>query len=185
MTPLRSDRGIALVIALMAILFMSALGAALVMTTSAEALIASSFRTGQQAIYAADAAAEWALADLAAVAPDWPTLLDGGVRSPFVDGPPSGRRTLADGSVVDLESVVAANPGWMLYAFGPLAALLPASNRQSPFYIVVFVAAHSTAPERLRVKAEAFGPRGARRAVELEVSRGPGGARLESWHQVR
>jgi len=53
-----------LIIALMATLLMSALGAALVLTTSSDALIAANFRTAQEGVYAADAALERAMADL-------------------------------------------------------------------------------------------------------------------------
>lgn len=181
----QSDRGVALVVALMALLLLTAIGAALVLATSTEVLISSSFRGGVQALYAADAAVEWAAADVAAVVPDWPTLLGGSVRSPFVDGAPSGSRLLADGSVVDLSSVAAANPAWRLYAYGALRDLLPISSRPSPFYVVVFVAPDPAGPERLKLRAEAFGLRGAHRIVELDVLRSGAGVKFVAWREGR
>src|SRR5437762_14057707 len=92
----------AIIVALMATLLMSALGAALVLTTSSEALIAANFRHAQEGVYAADAALERAMADLATLA-DWNAVLGGSASSTFVDGAPSGVRMLGDGSSLDLD----------------------------------------------------------------------------------
>ena len=116
----------AIIVALMAMLLMSALGAALVLTTSSEALIAANFRHAQEGVYAADAALERAMADLASI-PDWQPVLDGSMRSAFVDGPPSGVRTLADGSSLDLGRA-REDDRWRLFAHGPLSTLLPAAH---------------------------------------------------------
>jgi hypothetical protein len=155
----------AIIAALMATLLMSALGAALVMTTSADALIAANFRTTYEGLYAADAALERSIDDLATVA-DWSAVLDGSVSSAFVDGPPAGVRTMADGSLLDpsqapnmlncrrstacsavnLAAITAQrpwganNPVWRLFAYGPLSALLPPPAIESPYYVIVMVA---------------------------------------------
>src|SRR5215212_2951883 len=97
----RSEHGIALVIAMMAMLLMSALGIALVLTTSSETMIAGNFSNSSEALYAADAAVERAMEDILTV-PDWNKLLDGSTQSAFVDGAPSGTRTLRDSSTIDL-----------------------------------------------------------------------------------
>lgn len=180
-----ADRGVALVFAVMTMLLLTAMGAALVLTTSAESMLSSGFRGSQQALYAADAASEWVLADLAAVVPDWPTLLTGSVRSPFVDGPAAGTRELPDGSVVNLSATMTRNPGWQPYAFGRLRDLLPPSDWPSPFYVVLLVAADPQGPDRLRIHTEAFGPRGAHKVLELNASRGPAGVKFEAWREVR
>src|SRR5947199_171764 len=73
---MRREDGIAMIVALMAMLLMSALGAALVMTTTSETIIAGNFSRGQEGLYAADAAFERAMDDLLTV-PDWNKLLDG------------------------------------------------------------------------------------------------------------
>ncbi|HEY3043852.1 MAG TPA: pilus assembly PilX N-terminal domain-containing protein [Vicinamibacterales bacterium] len=155
----------AIILALMATLLMSALGAALVLTTSSEALISANFRNAQEGLHAADAALGRAMDDLASI-PEWNAILDGSAQSAFVDGPPSGVRTLADGSVLDLARTVnmmncrkatpcsaanltamtaerpwgANNPVWRLFAYGPLSSLLPAHAIESPFYVIVMVA---------------------------------------------
>lgn len=163
--PDSGERGAALVIALMTIVLMMALGAALVLITSSETMIAANFRASDQAFYAADAIFERALADLGAV-PDWTTVLDGSVRSSCVDGPPSGVRTMTDGTAIDLAQIanmancqkptpctdaeMAAktsdrpwgenNPRWTYYAYGRLSDSLGAASVSSPFYVLAFVA---------------------------------------------
>jgi hypothetical protein len=76
-----SEQGIALVIALMAMMLMAALGSALVLMTMTEAGVSSNYVSGVEAFYAADAALERTLSDLPAVG-DWNSLI--GLR---FDGP--------------------------------------------------------------------------------------------------
>jgi Tfp pilus assembly protein PilX len=159
-----SERGVALVLALMTMVLMVALGAALVLITSSETIIAANFRAGHEAFYAADAAFERALADLRSV-PDWTSVIGGAAGSTFTDGPPSGTRRLLDGSTIDLAQLtnmancqkptpctgaeVAAttsdrpwgvnNPRWILYAYGRLSDSLGPATVSSPFYVVAFV----------------------------------------------
>jgi hypothetical protein len=163
--PVRTERGSALVFALLAISFMMAVGSALTLLSTSETLIASHHRLGLEAFYAADAALERALVDFNGVL-DWTPVLDGSQLSTFVDGPPSGVRVLADGSALDLGQVVsqatcqkatpctqanataitaerpwgANNPMWQLYAYGPLADVAGAASVRSTFYVVVMVA---------------------------------------------
>jgi hypothetical protein len=147
------ERGAALVTALMAL------------STSTETMIAGNFRGGQEALYAADAGVERVMDDLLTV-PDWNNILKGNVRSAFVDGSPSGARTLADGSTIDLTQATnmancgkistcsisemnlltedrpwaANNPRWNLYAYGPLNTIVPTGTVNSQTYIIVWVA---------------------------------------------
>jgi hypothetical protein len=160
----RND-GVALLIVLLAVVLLSAIGAALVLATTAEMHIAMNFQRSEQTLYAADAAAERTLDDLRGVA-DWTTLLSGTVFSPFVDGAPSGTRRLADGSSLDLMQVVnmancqkptactssdmnavtsdrpwgANNPRWKLFAYGRLRDMLPAGAIDSTSYVVAMIA---------------------------------------------
>lgn len=177
------DHGIALLVVTLAMALIGGLGAAIVLTTASEAQIAARFRTSEEALYAADAAAEWALADLSAAA-DWAVVAGGGAVSTFADGAARGTRTLVDGSIVDLDAVRARNADWHLYGYGRLGDLVAPADRASPFYVVVFVAADPLEADRLNLHTEAFGPRGARRVVEVNLSRQATGARLESWSEV-
>lgn len=174
------DRGIALIVATMAMALIAAVGAALVLLTTSEAQIAANFRAGHEVLYAADAAGEWTLSDLASQ-PDWSVVAAGRAMSAFVDGAPTGTRALADGSTVDLDAVVAADPAWHPYAFGLLRNLVPPSTQPSPAYVIVLVSPGPPGGDRLRVRAEAFGPHGARRAIELGLSRDDGSVRADSW----
>jgi PilX N-terminal len=208
---LRED-GVAMVVAMLAMLLMMALGAALILTTSSETMIAGYFRDSAEALYAADAALERSIDDLLTVA-DWNQLLNGSARSAFVDGSPGGARTLRDGSTLDLSQVLntancqqlttcsvaamsavtadrpwgANNPRWQLYAYDNISRLLPAGSIDSSFYVVVMVADDPSENDGnplqdgigpgnpgagvIAMRAEAFGPRGAHKVVELTIAR--------------
>ncbi len=158
------ERGSALVVALLSLLLLTALGLALMMTTTTETVIANNQRLGQEAANAADAAIERAMQDLLAI-PDWNRALSGADQSSFTDGTP-GPRTLPDGTTIDLTEIAsmatcghiaacssgetatntservwgANNPVWQVYASGPVSTLLPSGTVSSPIYVVVLVA---------------------------------------------
>jgi len=161
-TRLRDEQGIALVIALLCMLLLTALGMALTLTTTTEKRIASNYRDGVETVYAADASVERVMQDLLTV-PDWNRILDGTTTSSFVDGAP-GVRTLPDGSKLDLIQATAMvrcgkttctdvdidtatderpwaknNPRWQLYAYGPVTDLIPTATTNSNLYVVVWV----------------------------------------------
>jgi hypothetical protein len=151
---IRGDDGFALFVAMMGLLMLSAVGAALVLGTSNEALIARNFRDATAAVYAAETLVGRALVDLSAE-PDWSAVVGGPAQSSFFDGVPGALRTLADGSAIDLTAVLnlwncgkrtpcsAAdmdavsndrpwglnNPRWRLYACGPVAAMAAPGSR--------------------------------------------------------
>jgi len=163
-TNIKSERGAALITALMAMLLLSALGLALVLTTSTETMIAGNFRDGQEALYAADAGVERVMDDLLTV-PDWNNILNGTIRSAFIDGSPSGTRTLPDGTSLNLTEATNVvncgkittcsvsemntstedrpwatnNPRWNLYAYGLLNSMVPTNTINSNVYVIVWV----------------------------------------------
>lgn len=165
LTRLGGARGSALVVAMLSLLLLTALGLALTLTTTTETAMATNQRMGQEAMNAADAAMERAMQDLLAL-PDWNRALSGADQSGFMDGAPSGTRTLPDGRTVNLTELVnlarcghraactpdevatnsperhwaANNPVWQLYAYGPVSDLLPSGTVSSPIYVVVMVA---------------------------------------------
>jgi hypothetical protein len=160
----KNESGSALIVSLMAMMLLSALGLALVLTTTTETKIAGNFTSSQEAMYAADGAIERAIQDVLTV-PDWNAMLAGTVQSAFVDGAPSGNRTIA-GFTFDLgqatnlmncgktSGCTAAemdvttadrqwgpnNPRWQLYAYGPVSSMLPTGTLNSNLYVVVWVA---------------------------------------------
>jgi hypothetical protein len=160
----RGEGGSALVVAMLSMMLLTALGLALMLTTTAEYAIAANFRDGQEAFHAADAAVERAMQDILTV-PDWNAILSGETQSSFVDGAAGGTRTLPDGSAVSLTGIandatcgkpagcadadVAAltadrpwgpnNPRFQLYAYGPVTELIPTDTITSLFYVVVLV----------------------------------------------
>lgn len=163
--PLRNERGISLIVALMSMFLLTALGLGLVMTTMSETMIAGNYRDSGEALYAADAGVERVMQDLLTV-PDWNRILAGSVQSSFIDGPPSGTRTLPDGSAIDLGAMTnmlncaktssctdaemntwtperpygVNNPRWRLYSYAPLADIIETGTVLSPMYIAVWIA---------------------------------------------
>src|SRR4029079_16868518 len=103
---LADERGTALIIALMAMMLLTALGAAVVMVSSTETAISSNYRNGQEALYAADAAVERVMQDLLMI-PRWNDILTGTAQSGFVDGASTVRKTLPGGGVMTLPSATA------------------------------------------------------------------------------
>jgi hypothetical protein len=159
----RNERGAALIVSLMAMLLLSALGFALVMTTMTETKIAGNYTASQEAMYAADAAIERAIQDVLTVA-DWNAMLSGSVKSAFVDGTP-GNRTIggltfnlneatnmmncsktSTCSATEMDATTedrpwgANNPRWQLYAYGPVNNLITTGTLNSNLYVVVWVA---------------------------------------------
>jgi hypothetical protein len=164
--PVKDERGIALLIALMSTLLLTALGLALVMTTMTETMISANYRDGGEAMYAADAGVERVMQDLLTI-PDWNRILTGSVQSPFIDGPPSGTRTLpGGGGTIDLTATTnllncnktttcsvsemnaytnerpwtTDNPRWQLFAYAPLDTIIDTGTVSSSFYVVVWIA---------------------------------------------
>jgi type IV pilus assembly PilX-like protein len=227
---IRREDGIAMIVAMMAMLLMTALGLALVLTTSSETMIAGNFRNSSEALYAADAVLERSMDDILTVA-DWNKMIDpttpgGMAQSAFIDGKPlSDERRLPDGSTIKIDEAVnmancqrtaplctdadmnantaerpwaTNNPRWRAYAYGYLTDMLPASDTiNSPFYVVLMVADDPSEtdgnPARdgvtpcpappadqtgcnpgtgvLALRAEAFGPNGAHKIIEVTVAR--------------
>jgi hypothetical protein len=196
----RRCEGFALVVVLVAMLLLSAFGAALILVSSSESMIASMYRTSMEAFYAAEAMAERAIDDLGAMA-DWNAALSGVVRSTIVDGPPDGTRRIAGGGTLDLVQAVnfancgqsacspadlldvtgdrlwgPDNPVWQLFGYGPLSAMASPGRIISPFYVIALVARNPAAEigdpvDTLFVRAEAFGPRNSHKVIELTVAR--------------
>ena len=200
MTPLnrrlRNEDGTALIIALMAMMLLTALAAAVVMVSSTETKIASNYSSGQEAIYAADAAVERVVQDLLMV-PRWNDILAGASQSAFKDGDCTSSKALdAGGTLVlcgtgsatsqlqadtdALNSWGANNPQWRIFAWGPLNDMLPNDQIDSPMYLAVWIADDPAETDgdpqadtngTLTLHAEAYGPRGTRKVVEVTVAR--------------
>jgi hypothetical protein len=186
------ERGIALIIALMAMMLLTALGVALVMVTNTETQIAANFRDGQEALYAADAGVERVVQDLLMV-PRWNDILTGTVRSGFIDT--TMTPTLpGGGTVINLNSATTAlqaetdtlnlwganNPVWRLYAAGRVTSLLPTDTIDSWMYVAVWIADDPSEIDNnplsdvngvLTLHAEAYGHGGTNKVIEVTVAR--------------
>jgi hypothetical protein len=158
---LQDERGVALIAVMAASSLLLALGLSLALTTTVEVGIAANQRDGVQALHAADAALERAIADLAGM--EWDAVLAGTATSAFADG--GGVVRLPDGSPLnvgeetsrlrcgapacgdaDMDRVTAArpwgrnNPRWMVFASGTLRDLLSEAELAGMrAYVVVWV----------------------------------------------
>ena len=94
------QHGSALIAVMLVSSLLLVLGGMLVLSSVTEIEIAANVRDAAEALYAADAGLERAVADLAAMA-DWDAVLAGTMRSSFVDGAP-GVRPIPGGQVIDL-----------------------------------------------------------------------------------
>lgn len=162
------ERGMALVLALLAMLLMTALGLSLMLVSETETIIAANYRDSVEGGYAADAGIERVMQDVLSI-PDWNAILssaDGvraGVTSGFVDStltPSVFGRTLnlaeatnmmncgkttacSDG---EMNATTAErpwgvnNPRFRLFAWGAVNDLIPTGTVNSPFYIAVWIA---------------------------------------------
>lgn len=188
---LRDERGTALIIALMATMLLTALGTALILLSSTETAISTNYTNAQEALYSADAGTERVVQDLLTV-PRWNDVLSGAVQSGFVDT--SLTPTMPDGSPLDLNAVTTTlqsetdtadtwglnDPVWRLYAYGPIRDLLPTNSIDSRGYVAVWVADDPSESDGnpandvngvITLHAEAYGPMGTRKVVEVTVSR--------------
>lgn len=186
-----SDRGSAIVIALIATVLLTSLGVGLVLLTNTEGAIASNYRAGNETLYAADAAVERVVQDLLLV-PRWNDILTGTVQSGFVDSTltptmPSGQSLSLTAMTADVQAQsdatapwVANNPVWRLFAYGPMSNMLGAGTIQSDTYVVVWLADDPSETDDdptadtngvLTLFAQAIGHYGAVRSVEVTVAK--------------
>lgn len=220
------QNGVALICVLMVTTLLGTLAAALLFVVMAESMTSGNHRVAEQVFYAADAAVERTIGDLRA-APDWrpvPGTAGTVVTSGFL-GPEQGTR-LPAGIVLDLARLTAQRqiesntayaastdrPVWRLFGHAPPSVLFEQDIMSLPLYVIVWVADDvddgDGDPLRdsngvLEVRAEAFGPSGARRRIEVVLARremigvpapdgeesgpaeGPAGVRVLSWREVR
>ncbi|CAN5827219.1 hypothetical protein BH24ACI5_BH24ACI5_09640 [soil metagenome] len=215
---LGNQRGTALLLAITLVLILAAVGAAVSIASRTDILIAASFRQSRDALYAAEGAVAHAVHDLTGI-PDWDAVLSGAVASSFTDGIALGVRTLPGGDTVTLccglpslthevqqranggRSWVDDTPQWQIFAWGPATDWLP-GRIDSVTYVVVWVAddpddgdgnPSADANGIIGLYAQALGPRGGRRVVDVLLRREPAteeglvppGLRILSWRHSR
>jgi hypothetical protein len=119
-------------------------------------------------------------------------VLTGAVKSAFIDDSltpttPSGERLNLTSLTADLQAETTAsdpwganNPQWRLFAYGPMSQMLGTVSLESSTYIAVWVADDPAETDNdpaadvngvLTVMAQAFGPHGTRRAVEVTLAK--------------
>lgn len=191
---MRDERGMTLVVSLLASMLLTALGMALVLVSNTESMITANYRNSSEALYAADAGMERAVQDLLLV-PDWNRIWSESLRSGFVEAgnctgsvtiPGVGQMNLTSATAqlqqeTDAENLWGANdPVWAPYACGWVNNVLPSQSIDSGMFVVVWTGDDPSEidgnPVRdvngvLTMRAEAFGPGGTRKVVEVTVAR--------------
>ena len=173
MTRIGTENGVALTMAMMACMLLSAMAAALILLSSAETIIAGHFRSSIEARFAAEAMMAHGI-DLASRTDDWAGSIAGSTPPAWTDGALAAPRRLADGSMLDLGQAVnlanchkttpcalqdlaavsvdrpwgASNPSWRPYAYGPLSGMLADVTIDSSYYVLLLVADDPTASHR-------------------------------------
>jgi hypothetical protein len=157
--------GIAVIAVLLWTTLTVVLASALILVTTVETTISARHRDGLDALYAADAAMEIAIGELATIA-NWDLVLNGTLRSVSSDGAPTGTRPAPDGSSVDLAKLTAtlrcgkesacsdadmnaitsdhpwgiSNPRWQLFLNAPLRTVVNVPSTATRAYVLVWVA---------------------------------------------
>jgi hypothetical protein len=195
------EQGIALVIVMLTMSLLAALVGAVTLAAVTETVVAANYREAVDALYTAEAGVEYVLQEIAPV-DDWTDLLAEPGQSGFVDGPPAGVRQVGTATLdlaratADVAAAAAAPAGAVrlpsvLYAFGWFKDLVPGAGQRSQTYVAIWLADRSPGPKddsvppvALSVVAEAFGARGARRAVETIVEKRDRGVRMLAWREL-
>src|SRR6185312_2539987 len=103
----------------------------LAVLTNTELRIVANYADGMELRYVAEAALASVIYDLETFT-DWDGLLGGGIVSALTHVVPGGRRTLADGTSIDLDNlttqVLAEVPSCRLFAFAPAQRLQPGDD---------------------------------------------------------
>jgi hypothetical protein len=174
--------------------------------THVDAFGASSHRDGVESFYAAEAALEVSIDEVANLA-SWTPLLSGATPARWSAAMAAPVTPLA--GMLNLPSMTTAlqaetnaavslganTPSWELFGHAPISAIWPGAGPVGEVYVVVWVADDTgdndgspgiDANGTIQLRAEAFGRRASRRIVEAEIARGSGGVvRLVAWREVR
>ena len=187
------ERGSALLCTLMVTGVIATLGAALALVVATEAVVAGNYHASQQGLYAAEAGVERTIGELRLL-PTWrdvpgPSFITSATG--FNDGQTVPRAP--DGSTLNLVQLTARRqsesdavypigadrPVWRLYAHAPLDQMVPGAEVGTA-YVVVWLADDPDdldgnpavdANDSVMIRAEAFGTRGGKRAVEATIQR--------------
>jgi hypothetical protein len=189
-----SERGTALLCALLIIALLTTLGAALVVVVTAETLVSAHHAASQQALYAAEAGAERTIGELRAL-PTWQTVPMPGSTSAFADlNDGSLAPELPDGAVLDLPQLTVERqvdsdgffpntpdrPQWRLFGHATLDRMIAEVAASAPPYLIVWVADDPDdldgdpgrdSNDILMVRSEAFAGAGVRRSVQATILR--------------
>jgi hypothetical protein len=161
---MNTQRGVAVVLVMLIVSFMTTVGLGLALIVMMEGRAAANVRDSVAMLYAADAALELAARDLAQIE-DWDAALAGNARGSIVDGPPTGVRALTRSISIDLGAIGneltcarpsacteaqitsstrerpwgANNARWQLFAYGPVRNFAHFA-RPVPGYVTVWIA---------------------------------------------
>jgi hypothetical protein len=178
-----------MIVALLLTTVLLALSMGLVVLTNVETAVAANFRRGAEALQAADAGIEIAVARLSAA--DWAVVFNG-VEPPPCRGP-DGSPAVPTGFYRN-DRWGANDPVWRLYACGLMRDQVPHDSVDPVTVLAIWLADDSSEADddpvldtnrRLTVRSEAFGPAGTHAAIEATVARAGPEVRILSWRVLR
>jgi hypothetical protein len=199
------EEGSGVLLAMILMGTMLALGLGLVAVSSTERAIAGNHHAGVEALYAAEALAEYVLTELGSDA-SWSPALTGERHSSFLE--PTSQPTTPWNEVLDLSAITTRvqqqsdaiwsagldTPQWRVFAAGPFEALIGSANT-GPFFLIAWVAddvadvdgdAGADSNGVVMIRAQALGPGGLQRTLLIVIRRDEaGGCRVVSWREVR
>ena len=202
---LRGDAGGGVVLAMIAASTVLALGLGLVAISATERAIAGNHHAGVQALYAAEALAEYVVAELRSDA-SWSPALSGERHSAFLE--PTSMPVASWNEVVDLSAMTGLvqqqsdglwsagfdTPQWRLFAAGAFEALTGLENA-GHFFVAAWVADDTADGDAnpgidsngiVMVRSETLGLGGLRRSLLVVLRRGVGPATdVVSWKEIR
>ena len=161
---MKDQRGIALIMVMLATTFLSALGIGLMLAVLMDRMATGNMAGSVAMLHAADAGIELAARDLA-LAGDWNGALSGAAPGSVTDGPATGIREVPGGGTVDLTAATnmlncgkattctasqlnansrerpwgVNNARWQLFAYGPMGQFAQL-ERPAPCYLLVWIA---------------------------------------------
>jgi hypothetical protein len=198
------EQGSGVVLAMVVVSTLLALGLGLIAVSATERAIAGNHHAGVQALYAAEAAAEYVLTELRSD-PSWSPALSGERHSAFLES--TSQPVAPWNAVVDLTAMTAQvqqhsddfwsagfdTPRWQVFAAGTFEALTGRDDAGRLFltaWVADDVADGDADPDVdsngiVMIRTQALGLGGLRRGLLVVLRRTESGTEVTSWREVR
>jgi hypothetical protein len=198
------ENGSGVVLAMVVVSTLTALGLGLVVVSATERAIAGNHHAGVQALYGAEAVAEYVLTELRSDA-SWTPALSGERRSTFLE--PTSQPMAPWNAIVDLTTMTAQvqqhsdafwsagfdTPQWQVFAAGAFETITGLDNA-GRLFLTAWVADDTADGDAdpgvdsngiVMIRTQALGLAGLRRSLLIVLRREDPGTEVVSWKEVR